>query len=55
MKVTARASEHGGYIVENTIRLGLIHKKLNVRVEEVTFGDMNSFHEPGREEEDCGE
>jgi len=45
VKITACASEHGGNVVEYTIRFGLIHKEFHICIEQITLRDMNAFDE----------
>ena len=49
MQIGPGAPNHGGNIVEDAIAFRLIDEEFDVCVEEVTFGDVDSF------EEDCVE
>jgi hypothetical protein len=46
MQITSRTANHGGDIIQDAIRLGLIYKELDIRVEKVTLCNMNLLDQP---------
>jgi hypothetical protein len=50
MKNRSSTSNHGGYIIEDSVRIALVDKELDVGIKQIPFGCMNSFHQDGIQE-----
>jgi hypothetical protein len=50
VKIRSSAPNHGGHIIEDSVGITLIDKEFHVRVKQIPFGNVNSFHQDGVQE-----
>jgi hypothetical protein len=50
MEIRTSASNHGGDIIEDSVRIVLIDKEFDVGVKQIPFGYVNSFHQDSMQE-----